>query len=378
MNTPTTNNRFQLPRARSAVLNPELTRPDWTTGIPRDPALAWLDKNENTDPELLAVTRQVMREIPDEAICTYPESTVLYRRLARHIGLDMSHLLLCAGSDGVIRSVFEAFVSPGDAVLFTAPTFAMYSVYSKMYGATAIPIEYLRGDTGPELEAATLVEAIRIHRPKLVCLPNPDSPTGTVFSEPDLRTIIETAGDVGAVVLIDEAYHPFHDSTVAPWVDDYAHLVVARTFAKAWGLAGLRIGYAIAGTELAQLLHKVRPMYEVNTVAVFAVTRMLDHEDAMRASVARHIAGREAFRSAMQEIGLVTPKTYGNFLHVAFGPLAAAVHGALAIRVLYRRDFAEPCLKGFSRFSSGSIAQLDPIIEAIRGVASSQAGSHRP
>ena len=360
-----------VPPARNAVFDRQLIRPDWTQGAARDPRLLWLDKNENADPQLGAIVQRVVSEVDPVALSTYPECAPLYRKLANHLRVVPGKLLLAAGSDGVIRSVFEAFVNPGDVVMHTVPTFAMYSVYARMYGARVASLEYRRGEAGPSLPAGTVISAITDTRPKVVCLPNPDSPTGTVFLPDDLRRIIEAAGRVGALILIDEAYYPFYDRTVLPWLDEYPHLVIARTFAKAWGLAGLRIGYAVSSPEIASLLHKVRPMYETNTLAVVATERMLDYGGEMLASVKRLNAGRDAFLAAMKRLGLRTLRSEGNFLHVAFGPAAPDVHRALEDLVLYRRDSSEPCLKGYSRFTATTEERFDPVVkritEAVRG-----------
>jgi histidinol-phosphate aminotransferase len=357
-------------RARASVRDPLLVRPDWTVGRPRDPRLLWLDRNENTDPELVAITRRVLGEMGEAAIYTYPECAPLYTKLARYLGVPPDHLLLTAGSDGGIRSMFEAFVDPGDVVVHTLPTFAMYAVYARMYGARTVHLDYGRDDDGPALTVERFVTAIHDSRPKMVCLPNPDSPTGTVFAPGDLRKIIEAAGEEGAVILIDEAYHPFYEQTALPWVAQYPHLVIARTFAKAWGLAGLRIGYVIGQPAVVSLLHKVRPMYEVNTVAVAVIERMLDHAGDMEASVRRILAGRDAFLSAMRGLGFRTLRSHGNFLHVAFGANARALHAALENLVLYRKDFSEPCLQGFSRFSATTVAGFQPVIDRIRETVS--------
>jgi histidinol-phosphate aminotransferase len=358
------------PAPREAVANPKLTRPDWTAGVLRDPGKLWLDKNENTDPHLAEVTRKVVGDVvarlAPEALYTYPETTPLYRKLAALVGVEPVNLVLAAGSDGVIRSVFEAFVSVGDHVIHTNPTFAMYAVYSMMYGATVTTLDYERSDRGPLLTAERFIQTIRDVQPRVVFLPNPDSPTGTVFQASDLRAIIEAAGDEGALILIDEAYHPFYRDTVVPWISQYPHLVAARTFAKAWGLAGLRIGYGVASPEVAMTLHKVRPMYEVNTLSVAVMERMLDHHDAMEASVARLNDGRDWFLAGMESLGLATIHCGGNFLHVAFGDRGPAIHAALEPAVLYRRDGGEGSLKGFSRFSAATREQLRPIVATIR------------
>lgn len=357
------------PHPRPAVADPTLTRPDWTKAQPRDPAKLWLDKNENCDPALSAVVAEVMRSLPPEVYFTYPDSAALYAKLAESLELFPEQLILTAGSDGAIRTIFEAYISPGDVVLHTSPTFAMYGVYSRMYGARAITLDYRPSNDGPQLLAADIIEAIAEQRPKLVCLPNPDSPTGTVYPIRELELIIRAAGRIGALILIDEAYFPFYPESCIAWTRRFDHLVVARSTGKAWGLAGLRIGYAAASPEIAKILHKVRPMYEVNTIAVHAFARMLDHAGDMMDSVKRLQAGKALFLGAMDRLGYQTLKGQGNFMHVAFGARAERIHAALEPMVYYRKDFSETCLKGFSRFSATTPELFKPLIDKISEVS---------
>lgn len=355
-------------KARTAVASPELARPDWTKGVPRDTRLLWLDKNENTDPILAGITSRVLSDIDPSTIFTYPECTPLYNKLSNDLGVPANCLLLTHGSDGGIRSVYEAFINPGDVVVHTVPTFAMYAVYSQMYDANVFKLEYRDSENGPLLSLTEFIEAIKRVRPKLVCLPNPDSPTGTVFAPEELREIIEACGSVGALILIDEAYYPFYSETCLPWIEEYHHLAVTRTFAKAWGLAGLRIGYVAACPEMIQLLHKVRPMYEVNTIAVAVVEKMLDYKDEVLKSVERLNAAKSEFLETMRGLGLRTFNSEGNFMHVAFGKYASEVHSSLKNMVLYRQDFSQPCLKGYSRFTSTTKECFKPVIERIKHV----------
>jgi len=353
---------------RASVSNSALIRPNWTSSEERKPDVLWLDKNENIDPVLAGVVQEVLSKIPLESLSSYPDAANLYRKIADYLNLSPTNLLLGAGSDGVIRSVFEAYINPDDVVIHTQPTFAMYAVYCRMHGADAHPLAYRPSNSGPVLSVTNIVDAIKSVSPKLVCLPNPDSPTGTVFSMDEMRSIIEAAGDAGAIMLVDEAYYPFHSETVLPWVVDYPHLIVTRSTGKAWGLAGFRIGYGAASKDLAAILHKVRPMYEANTLAVAVFERMLDHADDMLASVARLEKGKGTFLDAMEEIGFQTLRGKGNFLHVSFGSKASEIHRALENLVYYRKDFDDPCLRGFSRFSSATPEQLVPIITRIRQV----------
>jgi histidinol-phosphate aminotransferase len=278
-------------------------------------------------------------------------------------------LILTPGSDGAIRLTFQAFVNEGDRVVHTSPTFAMYPVYCQMFGAQPQPLHYERGANGSALS----IEQIRDHlfrvKPRLFCLPNPDSPTGTVLSPDELRSVIDLCAQLGTVVLIDEAYHPFYEHSCVAWTRDCPHLIVARTFAKAWGLAGLRIGYAVGHPETIAYYHKLRPMYELGTLSIAFMERMLDHEREMQASVRRLLEGKQYFADEMVALGFRVLLTHGNFQHVAFGKRSEAIHRRLEDMVLYRRDFKEDCLSGFSRFSITTRQGFEPIIRAIKEVS---------
>jgi len=356
-------------RPKAPLLDAGLARPDWLRSVPRREDLLWLDKNENMDPAMQQLAQRVLHEIDPRSVGLYPELGNLYRKLAQWAGVSPESLILTPGSDGAIRMVFDAFIDRGDKVAYPSPTFAMYSVYGKMFGVAASPLHYQRGDRGPALSAATILEHLKRERPKLFCLPNPDSPTGTIVAPEDLRAVVETCADIGCVALIDEAYHPFYDRSCASWTQDFENLIVARTFAKAWGLAGLRIGYAIGNPGTIRYLHKLRPMYEVGAVSAVVAERMLDFADEMRASVRRLNQGKAYFLEQMERLGFRTLRGEGNFLHVAFGKRAAEVHRALEALVLYRADFSEPCLQGYSRFSSTTVEQFQPLAAAIAKAA---------
>jgi len=347
-------------------MNSTLQRPSALSSSPRSSDLLWLDKNENLDPELLTVTESVLSSIPSIALATYPEAGKLYRKLAKWVGASPEALLLTPGSDGAIRLVFEAFVEHGDTVVHTSPTFAMYQVYSQMFGAEATAIEYSRTEDGPYIDPVAILDTLRVLQPKLLCLPNPDSPTGTVLNIEDLKEILMTCEAVDTVLLLDEAYHPFYEWSAVPWTKNSRNLIVARTFAKAWGVAGLRIGYAVAHPETIALLHKMRPMYETSTLAIEFMSRMLDHADDMAQSVARVREGKNFFREAMQALGFKVLLTEGNFIHVAFGTQSQAVHAALTGHVLYRVSFDHPSLTGYTRFSVAPETAMARVVNLIK------------
>ena len=352
-------------RPRQSLLNPDLQRPSALNSIPRSSSMLWLDKNENLDPTMLAVSAEILASIPPIALATYPEAGDLYRKLSTWIGVDPEALLLTPGSDGAIRLTFETFIDDGDFVLHTNPTFAMYPIYCQMFGASAIAIEYSMVGNEPSLQVLQIVDSIKRHQPKLVCLPNPDSPTGTVISPDNLRKILSVCEEFNCVLLVDEAYHPFYKWSIVPWTKTSKNLIVARTFAKAWGAAGLRIGYAVGHPETIALLHKMRPMYEVSTSAVEFMTRMLDRVSEMENSVSRIQDGKLHFQNEMRNLGYKVLDTNGNFVHISFGEDLPHINAALAGNVLYRGSFAHPSVSGYSRFSVAPVDAMSRVIQLI-------------
>ena len=203
-------------RPKKALLNPDLTRPYALDSQPRSEKMLWLDKNENLDSELLAVAAEVLSSIPPIALATYPDSGQLYRKLGQWLEVDPQSLLLTPGSDGAIRLVFDAFVEKNDCVVHLRPTFAMYEVYSRMFGAEVTPIDYYASDKGPQIDSDLIISSLIEKSPKLLCIANPDSPTGSVLSTDDLAKILKVCEQVGTVLLLDEAYHPFLVGRVFP------------------------------------------------------------------------------------------------------------------------------------------------------------------
>lgn len=353
-------------RPRKSLLNKSLQRPSALNSTYRDLNYLWLDKNENIDPELLKVSAKILSEIPDLTLATYPEAGETYRELAKWLDVEPECLILTPGSDGAIRLVFEAFVEQGNVVVHTEPSFAMYSIYSQMFGAKVHALEYKKSESEPFIALSSIVDTLLEYKPKIFCLPNPDSPTGTIFPPDDLRAMLDVCEKVGTVMLLDEAYHPFYNWTAVPWVKQSRNLIVARTFAKAWGVAGLRVGYAVAHQETIAFLHKLRPMYEVSSLAVEFMSRMLDHHEDMEKSVKRINEAKKYFVNEMTLLGFTVLPTYGNFSHVDFGDAGDAMHKKLSQHVYYRKSFSCDCLERYSRFTIAPHSTMVKVVNLIK------------
>ena len=322
-----------------------------------------LDKNESIDIDLARFLYDKISEVivPDY-LTLYPEVDMLYIKLAKHLGLGTENLFLSHGSDGVIRSVFEVFIRAGDRVIMPNPTFAMYSIYSDVYESQCVKIDY---NKGPILPLDIVHEEIR-KGGALLALPNPDSPTGSIVREDDLKYLISTAANHGIAVLIDEAYYPYYPKTAISWLNEFENLIITRTFSKAWALAGYRIGFAATSPAIAKLLHAQKPMYEIGTISSISVCIALEYEKDVLESVRRTMEAKEYFCESMGKMGFKLVEGFANFVNVDFDKKRQNILERLKEeKVLFKESFNHPSLEGFSRFSIGPKEVMEDIVKII-------------
>ena len=350
------------------LIGENIQRPEWYNSSNRDQRMIFLDKNENNDEILQKIHAKNLSSISKSSLSNYPDNSYLYNKLANHLEVSPKNLLLGPGSDGIIRSVFETFINQGDKVIITSPTFAMYPIYSKIYQARIIEIEYLSKNGRPYMSVDTVLSALNSSGAKLFCLPNPDSPTGTIFDEEEIKSIIKTANENSTLVLIDEAYYPFYNNTAIKFIDSFENLIIARTFAKAWALAGLRTGYGISSKNLIQYMHKIKSMYEINTLASNMLCNTIDNYSDVMESVDRLNSGKNWFIDELRKLNFDVWESHGNFFHINFGDFSNQIHDKLSKIVLYRKEFKEDCLIGFSRFSSTTKKEFAIILNEIKNV----------
>ena len=347
----------------SARIDGTSDRPQWALD-PGAGGVLLLDRNENRDPVLASFIQSLVADLDPRVITDYGFAEPVRARLAADIGVEPAQIALGAGSEASIRDVFAAFVAAGDAVLSPMPTYIMVPVYCEHFGAELVRLEYQPSREGPALDVDKLCRLIARRRPRLVYLPNPNSPTGTILTTPDLRRVVEMAGNAGAVCLIDEAYYPFHDFTVVPWLADYPHLIVSRTFSKAWGMAGLRLGLLAGGGGIMSVMAKLRPLNDAGALTLATVDRLLDHKAQVVDSVSRLQRGKAHFCDAMTRLGLAVHPGHGNFCLVDFGAADVRVLEAMERVAVFRR-VAHASMAGMQRITATTQELFDPVIDRI-------------
>lgn len=319
-------------------LRPEIIAlPAYTQGRAAASDAFKLSSNENPFPPHPAV----LAAIRDLDINRYPDASALVvrERLAERHGVTPDEIIVGAGSVAILAQLISAAATVGDEVVYPWRSFEAYPGLITVAGATKVPVP-LRPDSCHDFAAmvAAITERTRV---VIVCTPN--NPTGTIVGADEFAAFMEVVPD-DLLVILDEAYVEFvRDPTSvdgATLVGRYPNLVVLRTFSKAYGLAGLRVGYAIAHPGIVQAARSTAIPLSVTEPSQRAVLAALDHESELLDQVATLVARRDEVQAALREQGWAAPVSQGNFVWLPTGDATADAAEALSAAGLVTRAFA--------------------------------------
>jgi histidinol-phosphate aminotransferase len=321
-----------------------------------------LDFNENPIGCSPAV-RGALGRLASASISSYPEQEVVRQKAARHFGVRPGELLLTNGTDEALSLIVNTFVESGDRVLLVEPTYAMYRFYSELAGARVVAPRYDREMAFPWND----VMAELRRAPRVFFLPNPNSPTGNLLAQPDLRRILE-AGP-GTMVVIDEAYFEFSQVTVIGWIRRHKNLIVTRTFSKAAGLAGLRLGCLFVHSDMAANMRKAQSPYPVNVAALAAAEAAMRDPGFIARAVREARHGRRELERGLARLGVRSFPSAGNFVLVYFGHRSKQVVRALERKgILVRDRSADFGGQGYVRITFGTRKQTRRLLRELESI----------
>ncbi|MFP5206805.1 MAG: pyridoxal phosphate-dependent aminotransferase [Acidobacteriota bacterium] len=318
-----------------------------------------LDFNENT----LACSprvKEVLAQISAGSLTRYPEREPVEAIVAAHLGLEPAQVALTNGVDEAIHVLFETFLDAGDELLLPVPTYTMYEVYASSTDARAVTV-LAGGDLA--FPHQRLLAAV-MPRTKIIAVANPNSPSGAVATREQL---IELAGRAPhAILLVDEAYFHFHGETVMDLIGDLPNLMVARTFSKAYGLAGLRLGLLAGPVELMKWIRRVLSPYSVNSLALACLPPALEDTRYLDWYVSEVLAAKTEFEAALDKLNVRRWPSRANFVLVDIGPQHAEfVRRMKAAGVLVRDRSNDPGCDGRVRITIGAREQMQSAIAAL-------------
>jgi histidinol-phosphate aminotransferase len=332
-------------------------------GIPID-RIVKLDANENPYGPVPAVL-EALAEYNFYHIYPDPQQTELREALAGFVGASAAHILPTHGADELLDYLCRLFLRPGDAIIDCPPTFGMYSFDAQLGGGRVI--EVWRGaDFAVDVAAVEEVVASRDARPKLLFLTSPNNPSGNWLADDDLARLLR----LPLLVVLDEAYVEFADlPSRADWVLRHDNLVVLRTFSKAAGIAGLRLGYGICPAWLMALLWQFKQPYNVNVAATVAGLASLRHVEQIHAVVGKLKAERVRL---LAELPAAAPylrphPSQANFILCDVVERSAReLKLALEQRGILVRHYNKPGLQNCIRISVGRPEQTDRLLAELR------------
>ncbi|MDN0082014.1 histidinol-phosphate transaminase [Crenobacter sp. SG2305] len=256
-------------------------------------------------------------------LARYPDGNAfdLKSAIAAKFGLAQNQLVLGNGSNDVLELAARTFLAPGTSAVFSEYAFAVYPLAVQAVGAT--PIEVKARDYGHDLDA--MLVAIRPDT-RIVFIANPNNPTGTLAKPGALLEFLEAVPE-SVLVVLDEAYTEFLPRELASdsfgWLKRFPSLLVSRTFSKAYGLAGLRVGFAAAHPDVAELMNRVRQPFNVNSLAQAAACGALADDEFLAESVRVNSEGMKQITDALERLGLPYIPSYGNFVTFHVGDAKA-------------------------------------------------------
>jgi len=307
----------------------ELERELGITGIVK------LASNENPlgcSPKATAAMLEAVK-----TIALYPDGNgfELKEALSKRYGVEHARMVLGNGSNDMLELAARAFLTVGERAVYAAHAFAVYPLAIQSVGATGIKVPAI--NFGHDLGA--MLKAVIETKAKLVFIANPNNPTGTFLSAGDLLEFLR-ALPPRVLVVLDEAYNEYlpqecrYDSVA--WLNEFPNLIISRTFSKAYGLAGLRVGYAFADAQVADMMNRVRQPFNVNSVAQAAAVAALADEEFVRRTHEMNRHGMAQIAAGLNKLGLAFIPSCGNFVSFRIGDGMKMYRRLLELGVIVR------------------------------------------
>src|ERR1051326_2806522 len=318
-----------------------------------------LDMNESTtgcSPRVLAK----LNSMAAKTLALYPRREPGEKLVADFLGLKSEQVLLTNGADEGIDLLCRACLEPGDEIIVITPAFAMYEVFAQTEDAKVVRVPT---DANFSFPTERVLQAIT-PRTRVVVICNPNNPTGLAVERASILKVIEASPD--AAILLDEAYFEFYGQTLMDQIGRIPNLFIARTFSKAYGLAGLRLGVMTGDKEQISVLRRMASPFNVNAFAIECLAEALADREFVNAYIAEVRAGREWLRKALQELHFKCWPSQANFVLCRFGDQKKAILEALRARGIALRD--RPDCEGCVRITIGKQHEMERLIIELKQV----------
>lgn len=366
MPMPTQSSSDLIEKARNNI-KPEIRALKGYAAPPQGKVIAKLNQNENPFDIPAEWKEDILKQMADLNWGRYPDNQParLREKLATRHGVQPDQIILGHGSNQLLYALCTAVLSPNDRVLTAPPTFSLVELAARLFQVNSVRVQKNADLSIPEdtflAESATS---------KLIFLCSPDNPTGLTIKPDFLKAVLE---NTTGLLLWDEAYAEFCDWTAVSMLSDYPNLIVSRTFSKAFGLAGLRIGYLIVHPEIAGELNKANIPYNLDLFSVLVAERLLDEEAWMKKQVALLVDERERLFDSMRQLPGVTPfPSEANFITFEVTGAKMMLKRLQEKGVLIRDMTSYPLLESSLRVTVGTPEENNIFLETLSDLLQNQ------
>lgn len=322
------------------------------------------DMNENPEGLPKEFVDSVLNEITPEFLAIYPEPDRFLKKYADFVGVKFENLVCTNGSDQAIRYLLETFGEVGKEVVTVAPSFEMYWVNCMLLGYKHVPVAY---EPDLSLKIEKVIAAIN-ENTRIVVLLNPNNPVGNVYTDEEFAAVQRRAEEVGALVIIDEAYHYFYSKTFLNQALAAPNVVVLRTFSKLMSLAAVRLGVVIGNPELIGYVRNLRLTFDANSIALLFAERLMDHPEIVEGLIKTQQEGKDWLLAELRERGYWCRDCMGNFIFIKTHRDAHEVAKALEEKNVLVHPYGNPLLKDYIRVSTGSKQAMERFWEAFLSI----------
>ena len=322
------------------------------------------DMNENPEGLPKEFVDSVLKEITPEFLSIYPEPDRFTRKYAAFIGHGAAYdnLLTTNGSDMAIRYLLETFGEKGKDVVTVSPSFEMYRVNCSILGLHHVPVAYEKDLT---IAIDKILDAIT-EDTRIVVLINPNNPVGNVYTDEEMKKVIAKTQQVGAVVIIDEAYHYFYDETFLDYALHESNVIVLRTFSKLMSLAACRLGIIISNPQIIHYVKNGRLTFDVNSIALLFAERLIERPDIIEDLIRKEKEGKAWFLKELSDRGYWTKDCMGNFVFIKPRHDAHEVAERLEKeKNILTHPYGNELLKEYVRVSVGSKEAMKIFLDAF-------------
>lgn len=320
------------------------------------------DMNENPEGLPKEFVDSVLKEVTPEFLSIYPEPDRFLNKYASFIGAKYENLVATNGSDMGIRYLLEVFGEEGKEVVTVAPSFEMYWVNCNILGLKHVPVSYNNDFT---IDVDKIVNAITTDT-RVVVLLNPNNPMGDAYTEEEFLKILAKAKEVGAIVIVDEAYHYFYENTFLKYALEEENVVVLRTFSKLFSIAACRLGVIISNPQIVHYVKNAKLTFDANSIALLFAERIIEHPEIVEELIRTEKEGKAYTLSSLREHGYECRECKGNFLFVKPRHNAKEIATRLEVeKKVLVHPYGNELLKDYIRVSVGSVEAMKIFLDAF-------------